>query len=136
MRISHVGGVHASFSHQKNNISSRGLWGVSRISQNSISHYGGRDFDVHETLVTKVYHPFKDESIEHIKKIVKDNTKKTRTTGNFERYDTFTRVEVQPKLKFTEAQYLNYQRKNLGNRMKTSVENKLKLANLVEYLKK
>lgn len=119
----------------------KGLWGKEKVDNVESSYYDGGnmcEMGTNHFITTKTYYPFKNETAEDIKKIVKKNTKSDSysfdTYGDMSTTVNETKVKVMPKLDITEGEYNKYKNDDLLSKDEHRVEDKLKLAGLKEYL--
>lgn len=119
----------------------KGLWGKENVKVISESQYDSSQmcyYGTDESVVTKEYFPFKDETDEEIRKVVEENEKPGywKSDYAYDISDSITRkkVEVMPKLDISEDEYNRYRNDDLLSKDENSVEDKLKLAGLKKYL--
>lgn len=118
-----------------------GLWGKEKSDSLSTSFYDHAqmcEMGTNHQVTTKTYYPFKNETSEYIRNIVKENSKIESYTNHFDNdiSDSINEVSVKvmPKLDITEDEYNKYKNDDLLSKEENRVEDILKMSGLKEYL--
>ena len=131
MKIGALNSAHSRLSKSPN---FSGIWGKPKIEEDMPVLYDEKTKtykQISTRTTTKYYYPFLNETDNHIKFIQREYS--NHIVFSFER-ENIDIVKIMPKIPVTEAEYKNYVARKLLSKQEMEVEDKLKSANMQQFL--